>query len=120
MYDILLCDGFTFCKLCGPVKSWKCTQVPTDATPRGFGFCEFESAEGVLRALRLLSKFNIDGQDLVVCPDSLFIYFVFHYVFLSLSLCCNRNLHSLSFVIIFFILHAQFCKCFFFFLYLML
>ncbi|CAL8994270.1 unnamed protein product [Prunus brigantina] len=53
-------------QLCGPVKSWKCTQVPTDATPRGFGFCEFESAEGVLRALRLLSKLNIDGQDLVL------------------------------------------------------
>lgn len=54
-------------KLCGPVKSWKRPQDPTDGTPKGFGFCEFESAEGVLRALRLLSKFNIDGQELVVC-----------------------------------------------------
>ncbi|XP_050276745.1 RNA-binding motif protein 25 [Quercus robur] len=53
-------------KLCGPVKSWKRAQDPTDGTPKGFGFCEFESAEGVLRALRLLSKFNIDGQELVL------------------------------------------------------
>ncbi|XP_012085358.1 RNA-binding protein 25 isoform X2 [Jatropha curcas] len=53
-------------RFCGPVKSWKRAQDPTDGTPRGFGFCEFESAEGVLRALRLLSKFNIDGQELVL------------------------------------------------------
>ncbi|KAJ4961660.1 hypothetical protein NE237_021570 [Protea cynaroides] len=53
-------------RLCGPVKSWKRAQDPSDGTPRGFGFCEFESAEGVLRALRLLSKLNIDGQELVL------------------------------------------------------
>ncbi|XP_042497943.1 RNA-binding protein 25-like isoform X2 [Macadamia integrifolia] len=53
-------------RLCGPVKSWKRAQDPSDGTPRGFGFCEFESADGVLRALRLLSKFNIDGQELVL------------------------------------------------------
>ncbi|KAF4366109.1 hypothetical protein F8388_014827 [Cannabis sativa] len=52
-------------QVCGAVKSWKRGQVPTNGTPRGFGFCEFEGAEGVLRALRLLSKFNIDGQELV-------------------------------------------------------
>ncbi|KAJ7953633.1 RNA-binding protein 25 [Quillaja saponaria] len=53
-------------ELCGPIKSWKRAHDPSDGTPRGFGFCEFESAEGVLRALRLLSKFNIDGQELVL------------------------------------------------------
>jgi RNA recognition motif-containing protein len=58
-----------FLKLCGPVKSWKRAQDPTNGTPKGFGFCEFESAEGVLRALRLLSKLNIDGQELVVHMD---------------------------------------------------
>ncbi|XP_008446214.2 RNA-binding motif protein 25 isoform X1 [Cucumis melo] len=51
-------------QLCGPVKSWKRAQDPSDGTPRTFGFCEFESAEGVLRALRLLTKLNIDGQEL--------------------------------------------------------
>ncbi|KAF2286624.1 hypothetical protein GH714_022980 [Hevea brasiliensis] len=53
-------------QLCGPVKSWKRAQDPSDGTPKRFGFCEFESAEGVLRALRLLNKFNIDGQELVL------------------------------------------------------
>ncbi|KAK9117098.1 hypothetical protein Sjap_016045 [Stephania japonica] len=53
-------------RLCGPVKSWKRAQDPSNGAPRGFGFCEFESAEGVLRALRLLSKFNVDGQELVL------------------------------------------------------
>lgn len=53
-------------RLCGPVKSWKRAQDPSNGAPKGFGFCEFESAEGVLRALRLLSKFNIDGQELVL------------------------------------------------------
>ncbi|XP_021849722.1 RNA-binding motif protein 25-like [Spinacia oleracea] len=43
-------------ELCGPIKSWKRSQDLSDATPRRFGFCEFESAEGVLRALQLLSK----------------------------------------------------------------
>ncbi|XP_020522643.1 RNA-binding protein 25 isoform X1 [Amborella trichopoda] len=53
-------------RLCGPVKSWKRAQDPSNGAPKGFGFCEFESAEGVLRALRLLSKFNVDGQELVL------------------------------------------------------
>ncbi|XP_020114093.1 uncharacterized protein LOC109728152 [Ananas comosus] len=53
-------------RLCGPVKSWKRAQDPSTGTLKGFGFCEFESAEGILRALRLLSKLNIDGQELVL------------------------------------------------------
>ncbi|CAA6670646.1 unnamed protein product [Spirodela intermedia] len=53
-------------RLCGPVKSWKRAENPSDGTFRGFGFCEFESAEGVLRALRLLNKLNMDGQELVL------------------------------------------------------
>nr|XP_027097839.1 RNA-binding protein 25-like isoform X6 [Coffea arabica]XP_027097840.1 RNA-binding protein 25-like isoform X6 [Coffea arabica]XP_027097841.1 RNA-binding protein 25-like isoform X6 [Coffea arabica]XP_027097842.1 RNA-binding protein 25-like isoform X6 [Coffea arabica] len=53
-------------ELCGPVKSWRRPQNPTDGTFKGFGFCEFESAEGVLRAIRLLSKLNIDGQELML------------------------------------------------------
>ncbi|KAL3511281.1 hypothetical protein ACH5RR_030682 [Cinchona calisaya] len=56
-------------QLCGTVKSWKRPQNPTNGTFKGFGFCEFESAEGVLCALRLLSKLNIDGQELVLNVD---------------------------------------------------
>ncbi|WOK92057.1 RNA-binding protein 25 isoform X2 [Canna indica] len=52
--------------LCGPVKSLKRAQDPSDGKPKGFGFCEFETAEGVLRSLRLLTKLNIDGQELMV------------------------------------------------------
>ena len=53
-------------QLCGPIKSWKRAQDPTTGTPKGFGFCEFESADGVLRAMRLLDKREVDGQQLVV------------------------------------------------------
>lgn len=53
-------------ELCGPIKSWKRAQDPTNGTPKGFGFCEFENAEGVLRALRLLNKFSLEGQELVL------------------------------------------------------
>lgn len=58
---------FSHCQLCGPVKSWKRTQNPSSGKPVSFGFCEFESAEGILRATRLLNKLSIDGQELVVC-----------------------------------------------------
>lgn len=74
---------FSFVKLCGPVKSWKRAQDPTDGTPKGFGFCEFESAEGVLRGLRVLSKLSIDGQELVVQSllhaSSLYLYIFLYY-----------------------------------------
>ncbi|XP_061359540.1 RNA-binding motif protein 25-like isoform X2 [Gastrolobium bilobum] len=53
-------------QLCGAIKSWKRPQDLSSGTPKGFGFYEFESAEGVLRALRLLTKLNIDGQELMV------------------------------------------------------
>ncbi|GAB2214235.1 hypothetical protein Droror1_Dr00018576 [Drosera rotundifolia] len=56
-------------ELCGPVKDWKRAQDPTTGALKGFGFCEFESAEGVLRALRLLNKLNIDGQELMLNID---------------------------------------------------
>ncbi|KAG2583847.1 RNA-binding protein 25-like isoform X3 [Panicum virgatum] len=53
-------------RLCGSVKSWKRAQDPSNGKPKGFGFCEFESAEGILRAMRLLNKLSIDGQELVI------------------------------------------------------
>ncbi|KAM7487318.1 hypothetical protein LguiB_024802 [Lonicera macranthoides] len=53
-------------QLCGPVKSWKRPQDSTNGALKGFGFCEFDSAEGVLRALRLLSKLSVDGQQLML------------------------------------------------------
>ncbi|KAE9613388.1 putative RNA recognition motif domain, PWI domain-containing protein [Lupinus albus] len=53
-------------QLCGPIKSWKRPQDLSSGTPKGFGFYEFESAEGILRALRLLNKLNVDGQELMI------------------------------------------------------
>ncbi|XP_057443624.1 RNA-binding motif protein 25-like [Lotus japonicus] len=53
-------------QLCGNIKSWKRPQDVSTGTPKSFGFYEFESAEGVLRAMRLLSKLNVDGQQLLV------------------------------------------------------
>lgn len=52
-----LCD---VSQVCGPLKSWK------RAAGKGFGFAEFESAEGVLRAMRLLKDLPVDGQELLV------------------------------------------------------
>lgn len=57
-------------KACGGVKSWKRQEDPETKQPKGFGFCEFEDAEGVLRALRLLSNMSIDGQELLVKSNS--------------------------------------------------
>ncbi|CAD7703997.1 unnamed protein product [Ostreobium quekettii] len=51
---------------CGGVKSWKRQEDPETKQPKGFGFCEFEDAEGVLRALRLLNNLALDGQELLV------------------------------------------------------
>ncbi|KAF9608762.1 hypothetical protein IFM89_010894, partial [Coptis chinensis] len=62
---IPICKGQFLLQLCGPVKSWKRAQDPSNEALRGFGFCEFESAEGLLRALRMGSKFKVDGQELV-------------------------------------------------------
>ncbi|KAL4586921.1 hypothetical protein LXL04_011569 [Taraxacum kok-saghyz] len=56
-------------QLCGPVKSWKRVPDPTTGALKGFGFCEFGNVEGVLRALRLLSKLSIDGQELMLNFD---------------------------------------------------
>jgi len=51
---------------CGKVKSWKRATDPETKELKGFGFCEYEDAEGVLRAIRLLHGLKIDGQELLV------------------------------------------------------
>ncbi|KAL1192063.1 RNA-binding motif protein 25 [Cardamine amara subsp. amara] len=53
-------------EFCGHVKSCLRAEDPTTKKPKGFGFYEFESAEGILRAIRLLTKLTIDGQELLV------------------------------------------------------
>ena len=56
----------TLLEACGPVKSWKPMQDPETNKSKGFGFCEYETAEGVLRALRLLHNLSVDGQELLL------------------------------------------------------
>ena len=41
-------------------------QDPETNKSKGFGFCEYETAEGVLRALRLLHNLSLDGQELLL------------------------------------------------------
>ncbi|CAM0951213.1 unnamed protein product [Alopecurus aequalis] len=53
-------------QVCGVVKSWEPVTNPVDVTRTGFGFCEFESAEDSLRAMCLLNKLSVDGQELVL------------------------------------------------------
>ena len=76
-------------QICGPVKSWKRTQNPSNGKPVAFGFCEFESAEGILRATRLLNKLSIDGQELVVC---IIIHYIFHMILKLVDLINTRTM----------------------------
>ena len=43
-----------------------CRQDPETNQPKGFGFCEFEDAEGVMRALGHLNNLSVDGSELLV------------------------------------------------------
>ena len=50
---------------CGTVKSWK-PVLNEDGSPKGFGFCEYQSPDAVTRALRLLNNLKVDGQELLL------------------------------------------------------
>eukprot|EP00199_Chlamydomonas_sp_CCMP681_P001147 CAMPEP_0119104138 /NCGR_PEP_ID=MMETSP1180-20130426/2429_1 /TAXON_ID=3052 ORGANISM="Chlamydomonas cf sp, Strain CCMP681" /NCGR_SAMPLE_ID=MMETSP1180 /ASSEMBLY_ACC=CAM_ASM_000741 /LENGTH=774 /DNA_ID=CAMNT_0007088819 /DNA_START=12 /DNA_END=2336 /DNA_ORIENTATION=- len=54
----------------GSVKSWKRAEDPETKVPKGFGFCEYQDVEGVLRAIRLLDGLKVDGQELVIKGNS--------------------------------------------------
>jgi hypothetical protein len=45
----------TLLEKCGTVVSWKRVEDVETKQPKGFGFCEYEKAEYVMRALRLLN-----------------------------------------------------------------
>lgn len=98
---------FSHCQLCGPVKSWKRTQNPSSGKPVSFGFCEFESAEGILRATRLLNKLSIDGQELVVCVSLCIsvvwgiyghVFSCYWLIYMQITGSTDRNYFLISFV----------------------
>lgn len=47
---------------CGAVKEWKRMEDPETKALKPFGFCEYEDAEGVTRALNLLNNLAVGGQ----------------------------------------------------------
>ena len=49
---------------CGPVREWKPVLDADSGKHKGFGFCTYEEADGVLLALRLLHNLAINGQEL--------------------------------------------------------
>jgi len=56
---------------CGTVKSWKRMEDPDSKALKPFGFCEYEAADGVVRALNLLQNLSVGGQ---VSPRCLYSY----------------------------------------------
>ncbi|KAI5076192.1 hypothetical protein GOP47_0008257 [Adiantum capillus-veneris] len=67
-------------KLCGPVKSWSRAKDPVTGSRKGFGFCEYESPESLLRALRLLQRLKLKGQELVLKVDKSTLDYLERYV----------------------------------------
>jgi RNA-binding protein 25 len=55
---------------CGAVRSWKRVQDAETGAPKGFGFCEYEEADGVRCALRLLNGLELGGQALLLKPNT--------------------------------------------------
>jgi len=51
---------------CGTVKSWKRMEDPDSKALKPFGFCEYEAADGVVRALNLLQNLSVGGQELLL------------------------------------------------------
>lgn len=51
---------------CGPVKEWKPATDPETGKMKGFGFCTYQEAEGVIVALRVLNELDVDGQKLAL------------------------------------------------------
>ncbi|KAJ1481364.1 hypothetical protein T484DRAFT_1625826 [Baffinella frigidus] len=56
---------------CGTVVSWKRVMDAETKKPKGFGFCEYEKAEHVMRSLRILNGLKIGpAAELLLKVDS--------------------------------------------------
>jgi RNA-binding protein 25 len=54
---------------CGQIKKWNPVKEPSGQS-KGFGFCEYVDGEGALRSLRLLNNLKLDGQELLLKPNT--------------------------------------------------
>jgi len=54
---------------CGKIVHWKRVADPSTGKLKAFGFCEYESPEGAIRSLRILSNFSLGGQPLLLKVD---------------------------------------------------
>ncbi|MFH4981334.1 hypothetical protein AB6A40_008043 [Gnathostoma spinigerum] len=60
--------GISVLQECGPVATWKRIQG-SNGKFQAFGFCEFESPEGTMRALRILHDYQLAEKKLVCKID---------------------------------------------------
>jgi len=54
---------------CGKVSNWRRVADPVSGKLKGFGFCDYENPEGVLRALKILGSMKLDGGELLLKVD---------------------------------------------------
>ena len=52
--------------VCGRVARFKRMTDPSSGTLKSFGFCEFETGDGLLRSFRLLNGMSLGGRSLLV------------------------------------------------------
>mmetsp|Transcript_34911 Transcript_34911/g.75511 ORF Transcript_34911/g.75511 Transcript_34911/m.75511 type:complete len:557 (-) Transcript_34911:32-1702(-) len=55
---------------CGKVASWKRFADPDTGEFKSFGFCEYDSGDGVLRCLRLMKGFKVGDDELNLKVDN--------------------------------------------------
>lgn len=65
---LLPCGGWKLAALSNSLlnSTYSAMQDPETSQPKGFGFCEFEEADGVMRALAHLNNLAVDGQELLL------------------------------------------------------
>eukprot|EP00824_Muranothrix_gubernata_P011590 TRINITY_DN25074_c0_g1_i1.p1 TRINITY_DN25074_c0_g1~~TRINITY_DN25074_c0_g1_i1.p1 ORF type:complete len:707 (+),score=221.82 TRINITY_DN25074_c0_g1_i1:212-2122(+) len=56
-------------EMCGHVRKWERLKDADDRKNKAFGFCSFDSADGALRALRILSGYRLGAQTLLLRVD---------------------------------------------------
>jgi len=53
-------------QFCGMVQKWNRAIDADTNQPKGFGFCTFTSADGAIKACKVLNGFKLEGQEMLV------------------------------------------------------